>query len=142
VQPNRVVAILTPLLAPLVGFLVLKLGDAGIDFGDSTDDIVLQGLLFLGGAGVVVLKSSKWMKGWQAWEARQDKNTQYALNESYKLFLENVAKQTGVKLPGEIIQGARNGEFSGDPTPVAAVEPQPPPAHEPGAFQGVEPGQQ
>jgi hypothetical protein len=94
------------------------------------------------------------MKGWRAWEARQDKNTQYALNESYKLFLENVAAKTGVKLPGEIIAGADQGHFSGDPQPpedqLAVAdgttplpgEPEPPPAHAPGAFEGVEPGQQ
>lgn len=139
-QPNRLVAILTPLLAPLAGLLALKLADWGIDLGDSTDDIILQGLIFAGGAGVVVLKSSKWLKGWQQWEARQDQATQYALNEHYKIFLETVAAKTGVKLPAEITDAASQGQYSGDPLPVS--DPDPPPAHAAGAFEGVTPGQQ
>ncbi len=129
-QPNRLVAILTPLVfAPVAAFITLKLADLGIDFGDSTDDLIIQGSIFAFGAFVAWAKSQQWLKGWQGWEKQVNDATNGALDVAYKEFLEDLAAKAGVPTVAERVAPQ---EVVGEP------DPNPPPAFEPGAFKGVE----
>lgn len=145
-QPNRVVAILTPLVfAPLAGYITLKLADAGIHLGGGDEALIVQGLIF--GLGVLIawLKSQQWMKGWQKWEERADTMTNGALDEAMQKFLEELARKTDTPLPVTTDEATDESvptpELSadvptGEGTPSAG---EPPPAAVPGAFGGDEP---
>ena len=67
--PNRVVAILTPLLfAPLAGTISALLAEhfPGVDLpASSVQDV------FIAGALIAFGKAAQWMHGWQKYEARE-----------------------------------------------------------------------
>jgi hypothetical protein len=66
-NPNRLVAVLTPLVfAPLAGAIAAGVAKYGID----VDDGQLQAI-FIAGATIALAKSAQWTKGWQAFEQRQ-----------------------------------------------------------------------
>jgi len=67
VNPNRIVAVLTPLVfAPLAGAIAAGVAKYGI----SVDDDQVQAI-FIAGATIALAKSAQWTKGWQAFEQRQ-----------------------------------------------------------------------
>lgn len=66
IKPNRLVAVLTPLVfAPLAGAIAAAVAKYGID----VDDGQLQAI-FIAGATIALAKSAQWTKGWQAFEQR------------------------------------------------------------------------
>lgn len=145
-QPNRVVAILTPLVfAPLAGYITLKLADAGIHLGGGDEALIVQGLIFALGVFIAWLKSQQWMKGWQKWEERADTMTNGALDEAMQKFLEELARKTDTPLPVTTDETTEESVPTpelpadvptGEGTPSAG---EPPPAAVPGAFGGDEP---
>lgn len=66
--PNRIVALLTPPLAALAGYIAAWVADTfpGLP---PIDDAALTAI-FIAGAGSVVGIAWKWLQGWQAYEAR------------------------------------------------------------------------
>lgn len=67
-NPNRAVAVLTPLLfAPAAGAISAAAAKYGLD----VDNGQLQAI-FIGGATIALAKSGLWMKGWQDYEKRQE----------------------------------------------------------------------
>jgi hypothetical protein len=72
-SPNRVVALLTPLVfAPLAGSIAAWLA-TNVPGTNITSD-QLTGI-FITGALIAFGKSAQWMQGWQKWEARQADTT-------------------------------------------------------------------
>lgn len=150
-QPNRVVAILTPLVfAPLAGYITLKLADAGIHLGGGQEALIVQGLIFALGVLIAWLKSQQWLKGWQKWEERADEMTNGALDEAMQKFLEELAHKTGTPLPTNVLElpSAPGSVDEYVPIPEPPTVPtgegtasagEPPPAAQPGAFGGDEP---
>jgi hypothetical protein len=68
ISPNRVVAVLTPLVfAPLAGAIAAGVAKYGIE----VDDGQLQAI-FIAGATIALAKSAQWTKGWQAFEQRRE----------------------------------------------------------------------
>ena len=68
-SPNRVVALLTPLVfAPLAGAIAAWLAEnfPGVDVSPSQ----LEGI-FITGALIAFGKSAQWLHGWQKWEERE-----------------------------------------------------------------------
>ena len=67
-NPNRLVAVLTPLVfAPLAGAIAAEVAKYGVD----VDDGQVQAI-FIAGATIALAKSAQWTKGWQAFEQRHD----------------------------------------------------------------------
>lgn len=70
VSPNRVVAVLTPLVfAPLAGAISAWLTKQFPGTEGATPEV------FLGGAVVALAPALQWLHGWQKYEARQDQLT-------------------------------------------------------------------
>ena len=68
--PNRVVAVLTPLVfAPLAGAISAWLARHAPGFSVKQDDIQA---VFIGGALIALAPALQWLHGWQKYEARQD----------------------------------------------------------------------
>jgi hypothetical protein len=65
--PGRVVALATPIVAPLAGALAVWLAELGFD----VDQNQLTAI-FIAGATIAFGKAALWLKGWQDWEKRQD----------------------------------------------------------------------
>lgn len=67
--PNRVVALLTPLLAPVAGAVTKWLAEnaPGVDL--SRDDLTS---VFIAGALFALAPALQWLHGWQKFEARND----------------------------------------------------------------------
>ena len=67
--PNRVVAVLTPLVfAPLAGAVAAWLAKHFPALGVSKDDLQA---VFIGGALIALAPAAQWLHGWQKYEARQ-----------------------------------------------------------------------
>ena len=67
-SPNRVVALLTPLAAPLAGWLTTWIAThfPGLDIPQNAlEEIFIAGSLF------ALAPSAQWLHGWQKWEAQQ-----------------------------------------------------------------------
>ena len=72
--PNRVVAVLTPLVfAPLAGAVAAWLAKHFPAVGVSKDDLQV---VFIGGALIALAPASQWLHGWQKYEARQAETEQ------------------------------------------------------------------
>jgi hypothetical protein len=68
-SPNRVVALLTPLVfAPLAGAVAAWLAKHFPAIGVSKDDLQE---VFIGGALIALAPALQWLHGWQKFEARQ-----------------------------------------------------------------------
>ena len=72
--PNRVVAVLTPLVfAPLAGAAAAWLATHFPTLGVSKDDLQA---VFIGGALIALAPALQWLHGWQKYEARQAETEQ------------------------------------------------------------------
>jgi hypothetical protein len=72
--PNRVVAVLTPLVfAPLAGAISAWLARHAPGVDVQQDDIQA---VFIGGALIALAPAAQWLHGWQKYEARQDEKEQ------------------------------------------------------------------
>ena len=67
ITPGRVVAVATPIVAPLAGLFAAWLADIGFDVDKNQITAI-----FIAGATIAFGKAALWLKGWQDWEKRQD----------------------------------------------------------------------
>jgi hypothetical protein len=74
-SPNRVVTALGPTaFAPLAGFISVWVAEhfPGLNIpADSVAGAISQAAIFIAGALIAHLKTSKWLDGWQKYEERQ-----------------------------------------------------------------------
>ena len=75
-QPNRIVALITPFCALAAGWVASWIAQ---NFPDA--DISKESLqaVFIGGMAAVIAPAWQWMHGWQKYEARQSEAEQLAL---------------------------------------------------------------
>ena len=79
ISPNRLVAVLTPLVfAPLAGAVAVLAAEhlPGLDI----DSDQLQ-QIFIAGALIAFGKAGLWLKGWQDWEKRQAEVSEDVVND-------------------------------------------------------------
>ena len=79
ISPNRLVAVLTPLVfAPLAGAVSVLAAEhlPGLDI----DSDQLQAI-FIAGALIAFGKAGLWLKGWQDWEKRQAEVSEDVVND-------------------------------------------------------------
>lgn len=144
---NRLVAfIVGPAITLLAGYISLWLSrhfpGAHLPDQKSIAGVLTTGVLAIGPMILAHLKIQKWLTGWQSWEKQINDATNGALDASMQKFLEDIAAKTGVSLPADASPAALAGA-PGD-VPVITVDPSsspaqvvdPPPAAQPGAFDG------
>ena len=67
--PNRIVAILTPLVfAPVAGGIATWLAEHFPGSGVDEEDLTA---IFIAGALIALAPAAQWLHGWQKWEARE-----------------------------------------------------------------------
>jgi acyl-CoA synthetase (AMP-forming)/AMP-acid ligase II len=67
-SPNRLVALITPLAAPLAGWIATQAATQlpGLDLPKSALEEV-----FIAGALIALAPAAQWLHGWQKWETQQ-----------------------------------------------------------------------
>jgi acyl-CoA synthetase (AMP-forming)/AMP-acid ligase II len=67
-SPNRLVALVTPLAAPLAGWVATQAATQlpGLDLPKSALEEI-----FIAGALIALAPAAQWLHGWQKWEAQQ-----------------------------------------------------------------------
>jgi hypothetical protein len=67
-SPNRLVVLITPLAAPLAGWIATQAATQlpGLDLPKSALEEV-----FIAGALIALAPAAQWLHGWQKWEAQQ-----------------------------------------------------------------------
>ena len=67
-SPNRVVALITPLAAPLAGWFATQVATQ-LPGLDTPEDALEE--VFIAGALIALAPAAQWLHGWQKWETQQ-----------------------------------------------------------------------